>query len=58
MIGELSEEDKLSLINEVLTSINYNLMVTNTEIDYLILKLSEIIANSLNNALHRQISHY
>ena len=58
MIGELSEEDKYSLINEVLTSINYNLMVTNTEIDYLILKLSEIIANSLNNALHRQISHY
>lgn len=58
MIGELSEEDKLSLINEVLTSINYNLMVTNTEIDYLILKLSEIIANSLNNALHRQISHF
>lgn len=58
MIGELSEEDKLSLINEVLTSINYNLVVTNTEIDYLILKLSEIIANSLNNALHRQISHF
>jgi len=58
MIGELSEEDKLSLINEVLTSINYNLMVTNTEIDYLILKLSEVIANSLNNALHRQISHF
>ena len=27
-------------------------------LDYLILKLSEIIANSLNNALHRQISHF
>jgi len=58
MLGELSEEDKLNLINEVLNSINYNLMVTPKEIDYLILKLSEIIANSLNNALHRQISHY
>jgi len=58
MLGELSEEDKLNLINEVLNSINYNLMVTPKEIDYLIIKLGEIIANSINNALHRQISHY
>lgn len=58
LFGELTEEDKLNLINEVLNAINYNLMVTPKEIDFLIIKLSETIANSLNNALHRQITHY
>ena len=58
MIGELSDSETYQLITEVLDSINYNLIVTNTEIDFLINKLSEVIANSLNNSLHRQISHY
>ena len=58
LFGTLTEWEQLSLIDEVLNNINLNLIVTPTEIDFLIDKLSEVIANSLNNALHRQITHY
>ena len=58
LIGELAEEDKKALILEVLNSLNYNLMVTPKEIDYVIEKLSDLIASSINNALHRQITHF
>lgn len=52
MIGELSDEDKKSLISEVLTSVNYNFIVTPKEIDFVIDKLSLVISNSLNKYLH------
>ena len=58
LFGELSDIEKRSLINEVLTSINYNLIVTPKEIDFLVNKLSNLIASSINNSLHRQITHY
>jgi len=58
MIGTLEEADKRALILEVLNSINYNLMVTPKEIDFIIEKLSDVISSSINNALHRQITHY
>lgn len=58
LIGLLEEEDKKALILEVMNSLNYNLMVTVKEIDFIIEKLSDIIASSINNALHRQITHY
>lgn len=58
IIGSLSEEEKKNLINEVLTSINYNLIVTPKEIDFLIDKLSEVLAGSLNNSLHRSVNNY
>lgn len=58
IIGILTEEEKKSLINEVLTSINYNLIVTPKEIDFLIDKLSEVLAGSLNNSLHHSINNY
>ncbi len=58
LIGTLNEEDKVSLIREVLSSINYDMIVTPKEIDYLILKLGNLIASSLNNALHKEVSHY
>lgn len=58
LFGTLNDEERLALIDEVLNNINLNLIVTPTEIDFLIDKLSEVIANSINNALHRQITHY
>ena len=58
LFGTLSDFEKRDLINEVLTNTNLNLIVTPTEIDFLIAKLSNLIASSINNALHRQINHF
>lgn len=58
LFGTLNEKDKYNLINEVLTSTDLNLIITPTEIDFLIAKLSNLIASSINNALHRQITHF
>ena len=58
LFGSLKQEEQRNLIHEVLTNTELNLIVTPTEIDFLIDKLSNLIASSLNNALHRQISHY
>ena len=52
IIGTLTEEEKKSLINEVLKSIHYDMIVTPKEIDFLIDKLSETLANSINKSLH------
>ena len=52
-IGTLSEEEIRELIFEVLTPIGYNMMVTPKEIDFVIDKTSEVIANSINKALHK-----
>ena len=56
LFGSLSEKDKRSLIDEVLNNTELNMIVTHTEIDFLIDKLSNIIAESINSALHRQIT--
>lgn len=56
LIGTLSEEEQLSLTREVLNSINYNMIVTPKEIDFLIDNLSTIIANSINKSLHSEIT--
>jgi spore protease len=58
LLGDLDSNEKHQLITEVLESLNYNLMVCPKEIDFLIDKLSVVIANSLNNSLHRQINLY
>lgn len=58
ILGSLSVQDKYNLINEVLNSINYNLIVTPKEVDFLIEKLSNVISSSLNNALHKEIDNY
>ncbi len=52
LFGELDEQEKHSLINEVLDNIELNLVVTPTEIDFLIDKLSKLVAGSINKALH------
>ena len=57
LIGTLNHDETRQLIYEVLTPIGYNFMVTPKEIDYLILKLSDIIGNGLNIALHNKIKN-
>ena len=54
LVGTLNNEEMKQLIHEVLTPIGYNFMVTPKEIDFIILKLSEIIGNGINNALHKK----
>ena len=55
MLGELDDNDKKALIEEVLTSLDYNLIVTPKEIDFLIDNLSKVIAKSIDKTLHDAI---
>lgn len=48
LVGSLSETEVRQLIYEVLTPIGYNLMVTVKEIDFVIIKLAEIISEAIN----------
>ncbi len=52
MVGTLDDEDFKSLLLEVLSPIDYNLMVTPKEIDFVIDKLGLLIGNSINKVLH------
>ncbi|MCM1370569.1 MAG: GPR endopeptidase [Clostridium sp.] len=56
IIGTLNEDEIKELIYEVLTPIGYNLMVTPKEIDFIIEKLSDVIGNGINMALHDEIN--
>ena len=56
LFGGLDDISRLDLISEVLDKISLNLIVTPTEIDFLIDRLSKLIAKSINRALHRQIN--
>ncbi|HLS06858.1 MAG TPA: GPR endopeptidase, partial [Bacillota bacterium] len=63
MLGTLSEEEKRTLINEVLTPIGHNLIVTPKEVDRFMEDMAHLIANGINAALHETIdsensSHY
>lgn len=55
ILGSLSDEDMKSLIYEVLSPINYNLMVTPKEVDFVIDKLSEVLSTGINKTLHKNI---
>lgn len=48
LVGKLNSEELKKLINEVLTPIGYNLMVTTKEIDFMIDNFVKIISDSLN----------
>ncbi|WP_407269499.1 GPR endopeptidase [Radiobacillus sp. PE A8.2] len=56
MIGELSEEEKRSLIKEVLTPLGHNLMVTPKEVDGYMKDMVHVIASGLNAALHENVN--
>ena len=58
LFGTLTKNEKRSLINEVLTDIDLDLIVTPSEIDFLIDKLSNLIACAINNSLHKEVTHY
>lgn len=58
LFGGLDDNEKRLLINEVLTNIDLNLIVTPSEIDFLIDKLSNMIACAINNSLHKEVNHY
>mgnify|MGYP003301121588 CR=1 FL=1 len=55
-IGSLTEDEFRQLIYEVLSPINYNLMVTPTEIDFIIEKLGLLIGNGINKSLHKNFN--
>jgi spore protease len=55
ILGELDSQEKKELILEVLNSIDYNMIVTPKEIDFLIDKLSETIAHAIDKSLHTAI---
>ncbi|GAB4073389.1 GPR endopeptidase [Barrientosiimonas marina] len=56
IVGTLSEQDKKSLIEEVLTPAGYNLMVTPKEVDGFMRDMADVIAKGLNAAMHSSIT--
>lgn len=56
MIGNLSEEEKRTLIGEVLTPIGHNLMVTPKEVDGFMIDMANVIAKGINAALHENVN--
>lgn len=55
MVGNLSDEEKRTLISEVLTPIGHNLMVTPKEVDGFMLDMANVLANGINAALHEKV---
>ena len=54
LLGNLSLEERKSLIFEVLSPIGYNLMVTPKEVDFVIDKLSLLLSTGINRCLHEK----
>ena len=52
LVGTLSKEELNKLFYEVLTPIDFNMMVTPKEIDFIIERLSMLIGNGINKSLH------
>ena len=63
MIGIMDDNDLKKLLSEVLNPLNYNMIVTPKEIDFLVEKISKLIAEGINYSInsikrHFQISLY
>ncbi|WP_077327084.1 GPR endopeptidase [Virgibacillus siamensis] len=56
IVGGLTEEDKRSLIKEVLTPIGHNLMVTPKEVDGFMKDMATLVATGLNAAMHEKVT--
>ena len=52
IVGNLSDFEKKLLIHDVLSPIGYNLVVTPKEIDFLVLKLTDLISTAINKVIH------
>lgn len=57
MLGSLNEMETKVLINEVLSPIGYNLMVTPKEVDFVMEKLALVLSEGINMALHKKVTH-
>lgn len=57
MLGSLDENEIKQLFFEVLTPIGYNLIVTPKEVDFIIEKLSDVIGNGINMAIHENVKN-
>ena len=55
MIKDLDKDEKYGLINSILNPYTGNLFVTPKEVDATIERLSKIIANAINIAMHPSI---
>ncbi|MBO8156022.1 MAG: GPR endopeptidase [Bacillaceae bacterium] len=55
IVGQLPEEEKRKLIQEVLNPLGHNLMVTPKEVDGFIEDMAHLIAAGINGALHEAI---
>ncbi|MDX8045931.1 GPR endopeptidase [Gracilibacillus sp. S3-1-1] len=56
MIGALDEQEKRALMQEVLTPLGHNLMVTPKEVDGYISDMAHLLAQSINAAMHENIN--
>ncbi|WP_066196596.1 MULTISPECIES: GPR endopeptidase [Gracilibacillus] len=56
MIGALNEQEKRALMQEVLTPLGQNLMVTPKEIDGYIQDMSHLLAAAINAAMHEKVN--
>ena len=56
IVGTLDDNEVKQLLYEVLSPIGFNLMVTPKEVDFLIEKLSDLISNGINKALHKKVN--
>lgn len=56
LVGGLNEQEKRQLIQEVLTPMGHNLMVTPKEVDTFVEDISNILSNGLNIALHEAVT--
>lgn len=56
MLGSLDEDELKTLFLEVLTPVNYNLMVTPKEVDFMMEKLGMLLGNGINKSLHRSFN--
>lgn len=54
LVGNLNDIETRQLIYEVLTPVGYNMMVTPKEVDFVIEKLSDVIGNGINKAIHNK----
>ena len=56
MVGLLDKDELKQLLLEVLLPLNYNMMVTPKEVDYVIDKLSLLLGNAINKSLHQHFN--
>lgn len=55
MLDDISEQERLALVKEVLEPLGHDLIVTPKEIDEFIEEIANIVASGLNAALHEAV---